>query len=255
MTKELSGKTALVTGGSRGIGRGIALRLGAAGALVAVNYAENAEAAHDTVKMIEAGGGQAFALKARIGDDGAIDALASALMTELAQRNGEPWLDILVNNIGRAEYGLVATTSPEMFDRAIVNNLRNPFFLTQALLPRLRDGGRIINVSTAGTRIAGTEYAAYCIAKAGLEMFSRILAKELGPRRITVNAIAPGYVRTDQVAATLNDPAKAKILQDLTLFGRIADPDDIADFVYALASSSGRWVTGERIEIGGGFRM
>ena len=255
MTKDLDGMTALVTGGGRGIGRGIALRLGAAGALVAVNYADNGLAAEDTVRSIETAGGQAFPLKARLGEEGAIKTLADALASELTRRTGQAWLDILVNNVGRAEFGTIATTAPDLFDRAITNNLHVPFFVTQALLPRLRDGGRVINISTAGTRIAGSEFAAYCIAKAGLEMFTQILAKDLGARRITVNTVAPGYVRTDQVAATVNDPAKAKMLEDATLFGRLGNPDDIADFVYALVSSSGRWVTGQRIEAGGGFRM
>lgn len=255
MTKDLEGKTALVTGGGRGIGRGIALRLGAAGALVAVNYASDAGAAQETVGAIEAAGGRAFALQAKVGVPGAVEALAEMLTAELAKRTGEDGLDILVNNIGGAEYGRIANSEPDLFDRAIARNLRAPFFVTQALMPRLREGGRVINISSAGTRIAGSEFAAYCIAKAGLDMFTRILAKDLGPRRITVNAVAPGYTRTDAVAQTTNDPVQAKALEDITLFGRLANPDDIADFVHALASPASRWVTGQLIETSGGFRL
>jgi NAD(P)-dependent dehydrogenase (short-subunit alcohol dehydrogenase family) len=255
MTKDLAGRTALVTGASRGIGRGIAIRLGAAGALVAVNYAADSGAAAETVAAIEAAGGQAFALQARLGAPGAIEALAGALEAELVRRTGEAGLDILVNNIGVAERGTPADCSPEVFDRAIANNLRTPFFLTQALIPRLREEGRVINISTTGTRIAGADFAAYCIAKAGLEMFTRILAKELGRRGITVNAVSPGYTRTDQVAETLSDPATVKALEDAILFGRLGRPEDIGEAVYALASPAGRWITGQIVEASGGFRL
>jgi NAD(P)-dependent dehydrogenase (short-subunit alcohol dehydrogenase family) len=255
MDKDLNGKTALVTGGARGIGRGIAVRLGAAGALVAVNYASNAEAAEATVAAIEAAGGQAFALRARLGEPGAVEGLVAGLASELTRRTGEPGLDILVNNIGVAEYGKPGDCSPEVFDRAIANNLRTPFFLTQALMPQLRDGGRVINISTTGTRIAGADFAAYCIAKAGLEMFTRILAKDLGPRRIAVNVVSPGYTRTDQVAASLSNPATVKALEDGTLFGRLGLPEDIGEVVCALASPAGRWITGQIIEASGGFRL
>lgn len=255
MTKDLEGKTALVTGGGRGIGRGIALRLAAAGALVAVNYAKDAAAAQTTVATIEAAGGLAFALPARIGKPGAVETLAGTLSAELTRRTGAAGLDILVNNIGGAEYGQIADTPEEVFDRAIARNLRAAFFVTQALMPQLRDEGRVINISSAGTRIAGSDFAAYCIAKAGLDMFTRILAKDLGPRRITVNAVQPGYTRTDAVAHTTDDPAQAKALEAITLFGRLASPDDVADFVHALASPAGRWVTGQLIETSGGFRL
>jgi NAD(P)-dependent dehydrogenase (short-subunit alcohol dehydrogenase family) len=255
MTNDLAGKTALVTGGGRGIGRGIAVRLGAAGALVAVNYARDAKAAQATVAAIEAAGGQAFAVQAQIGAPGAVEQLAATLEAELVRRTGEAALDILVNNIGVAELGTTADCSPEVFDRAIANNLRAPFFVTQAVLPRLRDGGRVINITSTATRIAGPHFAAYCIAKAGLEMFTKILAKDLGPRRITVNAVAPGYTRTDQVAETVNDPVKAKALADGTLFGRLGEPEDIADVVHALASPAGRWVTGQLIEASGGLHL
>jgi NAD(P)-dependent dehydrogenase (short-subunit alcohol dehydrogenase family) len=255
MTRDLEGKTALVTGASRGIGRAIAVRLGAAGALVAVNYATNAEAAAEAVAAVESAGGRAFALPARIGEPGAIETLAKGLERELTARTGEAGLDILVNNIGVAERGSPADCTPEVFDRAITNNLSGPFFVTQALLPRLRDDGRVINISTTGVRIAGADFSAYVIAKAGLEMFTRILAKYLGPRRIAVNTVCPGYTRTDQVAATLADPAVAKALTDAVLFGRLGEPEDIADAVYALASPAGRWITGQTVEASGGFRL
>jgi len=255
MAKDLEGKAALVTGGARGIGRAIALKLGASGALVAVNYAANAEAAQRTVADIEAAGGEAFAVQARIGEPGAIEALARGLDTELARRAGETGLDILVNNVGAAEYGRIDDATPELFDRAIAINLKAPFFVTQAMLPRLREGARIINISTAGTRLASGDFVTYSMAKAGLEMLTTVLAKELGPRKIAVNAVLPGYTRTDQVAATLSNPETAEAIAGQVAFGRLGEPEDIGDFVCALASPAGRWVTGQFIEVSGGFRL
>lgn len=255
MAKDLLGKTALVTGGARGIGRAIALKLGAAGALVAVNYASNAEAARRTVAEVAAAGGQAFAVQARIGEPGAIEALAASLDAELVARTGEPGLDILINNVGAAERGRIGEATPELFDRAIAINLKAPFFVTQALLPRLRESGRVINISTGGTRTPSGDFVTYTMAKAGLELFTTVLARELGPRRIAVNAVLPGYTRTDQVAATVDDPRKADAIAAQIAFGRLGEPDDIADIVHALASPAGRWVTGQFIEASGGFRL
>jgi NAD(P)-dependent dehydrogenase (short-subunit alcohol dehydrogenase family) len=255
MAKDLEGKTALVTGAGRGIGRAIARKLGAAGALVAVNYAADAAAAQRTVADIEAAGGAAFAARARIDQPGAPAVLAAALDAELTRRTGGSGLDILVNNVGAAERGRIDDATPELFDRAIGVNLKAPFFVIQALLPRLREGARIINISTAGTRLASGDFVTYSVAKAGLEMLTTVLAKELGPRRIAVNAVLPGYTRTDQVAATLSDPKTAAALAAQVAFGRLGEPEDVGDFVCALASPAGRWVTGQLIEVSGGFRL
>ena len=255
MAGDLDGKTALISGGGRGIGRGIALRLASAGALVAVNYAGDAEAARQTVRDIEDAGGQAFAIQARLGELSEINKLASALSVELTRRTGGDGLDILVNNIGGAGPGNTANTSEELYDWTFSNNVRSPFFLTQALLPVIRDDGRIINISSSTTRAPSTGFIAYSMSKKALEQFTLILAKELGPRRITVNSVAPGYVETPAVAETLNDPAMVKAIKDMTLFERIGQPDDIADMVHALVGPAGRWVTGQNIEVSGGFRL
>jgi NAD(P)-dependent dehydrogenase (short-subunit alcohol dehydrogenase family) len=255
MARELEGKTALVTGASRGIGRGIALSLGAAGATVAVNYAANAEAAARTVADIEAAGGQAFAVQGAIDRPGAIEGVVAQLDAELAERGGDAGLDILVNNIGRAAAGTVAATTAAVFDDMIGVNLRAPFLLTGALAPRLRHGGRVVIITSTAARLASPDFAAYCVAKGALDTFVKVLAKELAPRRITVNAVSPGYTRTDQVAAVVGDPVKAKALADATLFGRLGEPDDLGDFVASLCADSGRWVTGQLIEVSGGFRV
>lgn len=255
MTKDLQGKTALVTGGSRGIGRGIATSLGAAGALVAVNYARNAQAAQEAVAIIEAAGGQAFAIQGDVEGADAAPTLATALAVELERRTGSPQLDILVNNVGRAEVGKVAATTPEIFDRMVSVNLRAPFLLTSALIPNLRDGGRVIYITSTASRLAAPDFAAYSITKGALDTLIRVLAKELAPRNITVNGVSPGYTRTDQVAAVVADPAKVKMLADSTLLGRLGEPDDLGDFVAALAGPAGRWVTGQHVEVSGGFRV
>jgi 3-oxoacyl-[acyl-carrier protein] reductase len=253
--KELAGKTALVTGSSRGIGRGIALSLGAAGATVAVNYVRDAEAAQVTVEAIEAAGGQGFAVQANLEEAGGPKALAEAVAAELSGRNGHPGLDILVNNVGRAAAGTVAATTPQVFDDMIRVNLRAPFLLTGAVSPNLREGGRVVVITSTAARLASPDFAAYCVSKGALDTLVKVLAKELAPRRITVNAVAPGYTRTDQVAAVVNDPAKAKGLADATLLGRLGEPEDLGGFVRALCADAGRWVTGQLIEVSGGFRV
>jgi 3-oxoacyl-[acyl-carrier protein] reductase len=255
MTKDLEGKTALVTGGVRGLGRGIAERLARAGAIVSLNYASNDAAAQETLATIERHGGTAFTVKAKIGAPGANEHLLAALDEEFTHRTGRKRLDILINNIGGGTYGSVATTAPELYDQVFENNVRAPFFLTQALLSRLTDGGRVINISSAAPRLAGVDFVAYSMAKAALDTFTKVLAKEIGHRKITVNAIAPGFNATETNAALTSDAAARKRIEDMTLFGRFGEPGDIADIVHALASPAGRWVTGQIIEASGGFAL
>jgi NAD(P)-dependent dehydrogenase (short-subunit alcohol dehydrogenase family) len=255
VTRDLERKTALVTGGTRNLGRGMAERLAASGAVVAVNYAGDVEAAEATVAAIAAAGGEAFAIKARLGAPGANEAVVEALVPELKRRTGRDGLDILVNNIGGGDYATIATTTPEQYDQTFANNVRSPFFLTQALLPHLSDGGRIINISSVASRLAGTDFIVYSMSKAALDMFTRVLAKELGPRRINVNAVLPGFNVTDANADILADPEARKQVEGLTLLGRFGEPGDIAEVVHFLASPGGRWVTGQIIEASGGFRF
>ena len=255
VTKYLKGKTALVTGGSRGLGRGMSERLAASGAIVAVNYASNAEVADQVVATIEASGGQAFAVKAKLGLPGANEALIDALDTELRRRTEQAGLDILVNNVGGGTYGTIVSTTPEEFDTIFRNNVRVPFFLTRALMPRLNDGGRVINISSAASRLAGTDFITYSMSKAALDMFTRVLAKQLGPRGITVNSVLPGFNTTESNASVLDDAVMRKQVEEMTAFGRFGEPSDIAEVVHFLASSAGRWVTGQTIEASGGFRL
>lgn len=255
MEKLLAGKTALVTGASRGLGRGIAQRLAASGALVCINYASNHRTASDTLASIEAEGGSAFLLQQALGADGAAEALTMALMAEIARRTGSNQLDILVNNVGGGEYGDVRTITGPVYDKVMSDNLRSPFFMTQALLPHLRDGGRVINISSAASRLALKETIVYCMSKAALDMFTLVMAKELGPRKITVNAVLPGFNATEANAREFNDPATRKAIEDMTTLGRFGQPEDIAEVVHALATPALGWVTGQCIEASGGFKL
>jgi NAD(P)-dependent dehydrogenase (short-subunit alcohol dehydrogenase family) len=251
----LDGKVALVTGASRGIGRGIAERLARDGALVAVNFAGHAEAAGATVAAIEAGGGAAFAVQAEIGTPEATAALFTALDAEVERRTGEARLDILVNNAGVAVFGTFRETSLDDFDRLFRVNVRGTFLVTQAALPRLRDGGKIVNISSNATRLALGEIAVYTVSKAAVDMLTRILARELGPRRITVNSVAPGWVATDGNASVRQDPAATREIEGMTALGRFGQPADVAEVVHFLVTPPGAWVTGQSVEASGGYRL
>lgn len=255
MEKLLAGKTALVTGASRGLGRGIAQRLAASGALVCINYASNHQAANVTLASIEAAGGNAFLLQQMLGADGSAEALTAALMAEIASRTGSDKLDILVNNVGGADYGDVHTITGPVYDKVMSDNLRSPFFVTQALLPHLREGGRVINISSAASRLALKETIVYCMSKAALDMFTLVMAKELGARKITVNSVLPGFNATEANAREFNDPATRKAIEDMTTLGRFGQPEDIAEVVHALATPAMGWVTGQCIEASGGFKL
>jgi NAD(P)-dependent dehydrogenase (short-subunit alcohol dehydrogenase family) len=255
MGKSLEGKTALVTGGSRNLGRGIALRLAESWAVVAINYAHNDVAANAVLAEIEATGGRAFLLKQPLGPDGSAEALVEALTSQLAHRTGETGLDILVNNVGGGDYADIRKTTPEVFDSVVSNNMRVPFFLTRALLPHLRDGGRVINLSSAASRLALPEVIVYSMCKAAVDMFTLVMAKELGPRGITVNAVLPGFNETESNEREANDPVMRKQIEELTALGRFGKPSDIADVVHALAGPELAWVTGQAIEASGGFRL
>ncbi|MGW3388285.1 SDR family oxidoreductase [Streptomyces cinereoruber] len=247
-TGRLAGKTALVTGGSRGIGRGIAERLAREGARVAVHYGGNETAAKETVTAIEAAGGEAFAIGRELGTPGDAAALWAAF-DEAADG-----LDILVNNAGIGARRPFATIDEEEYDRVFAVNTKAPFFLAQQGVERLRDGGRIINVSTGLSKAAlMPETIAYAMSKGALDVFTRYLSKVLGPRRITVNAVAPGIVDTDMNAGWLrgNEQALASSAA-LSALGGVGTPAEIADVVAFLASDDARWVTGHWIDATGG---
>ncbi|MQY13619.1 putative oxidoreductase YgfF [Streptomyces sp. RB5] len=245
----LRGKTALVTGGSRGIGRGIAERLGRDGARVGVHYGSDGAAAKETVAAIEEAGGSAFAIRAELGAPGAAEALWEAYD---AHADG---VDVLVNNAGVVAPGTVSEVSEEDYDRVFAVNTKAPFFVTRLGLDRLRDGGRIVNVSTGLTRGAGMPgIIAYSMTKGAIDVFTAKLAATVGERGITVNAVAPGVIDTDMNAPWLGDEGSRTRTEvaGWSPLNRLARPAEVADVVAFLASDDSRWVTGQWIDVTGG---
>ncbi|MCQ8193767.1 SDR family NAD(P)-dependent oxidoreductase [Streptomyces rugosispiralis] len=248
---DLKGRTALVTGSSRGIGRGIAERLAADGALVAVHYGHDEQAARETVTHIRERGGEAFAVGADLSTVAGVDGLLAEAGSRFAD-GGRDRLDVLVSNAGFSTTFFEATT-PEIFDTLFAVNARAPFFLVQRALPLLADGGRVVAVSSAAVRVAVTDVA-YTMAKAAVVAMNRTLAHLLGERGITVNTVAPGAVDTDLTAAERREqPETRQVIIDMTALGRIGTPADVADVVAFLASDDARWVTGQLIEVSGGL--
>ncbi|MDQ1910474.1 SDR family oxidoreductase [Paenibacillus sp. GD4] len=249
---KLKGKIALVTGAGRGIGRAIARKLAQEGAIVAVHYGKSRDAALETVRELENSGGTAFAVGADLETLSGVETLFEAMDAELGGRVGSHHLDILVNNAGIALYGSVENTPEAAFDTIFSVNVKAPFYLIQNALPRMREEGRIINLSSAVTRIAIPDIAAYSMTKGAINTLTLTLAKQLGPRGITVNAILPGFVATDMNAAMLQDPASRKFGAEFSIFGRWGEPEDIADIAGYLASPDSRWITGQLIDASGG---
>lgn len=248
MTEELrplAGKVAIVTGGSRGIGRAIALRLARDGAAVAVNYARNVEAAREVVAAIENEGGTALAVPADLTDLNALRRLFDEAVTALGG------LDILVNNAGTAAFTPLADVTDEEFDAQFALNVRAVFFCLQEAARRMRDGGRIVNISSGITILGGAGAAVYAGGKGAVEQFTLAAAKELGPRGITVNTVSPGMTRTDLLDQVVPPEAQAQMAQSAPL-GRLGEPEDVADVVAFLCRPEGRWVTGQNIRANGG---
>ena len=241
----LNGKVALVTASSRGIGRAVALRLSRDGASVVVNYHSNGAAARDVVGEIEQLGGKALAVQA----DLAVPHDVARLFEEAVTAFGG--LDIVVNNAGMRAFGSVAEFPVEDLDRLLAINVKGTFLALQQAANLVRDGGRIVNISTGHTRRPGLQVAAYAGSKAAVEYFGHVLAKELGGRQITVNVVLPGLTDTDGLSPEFRENADTFIAQ--TPLGRLGRSEDIADVVSFLVGDDARWVTGQAIAAAGGL--
>jgi 3-oxoacyl-[acyl-carrier protein] reductase len=241
-------RTALVTGASRGIGRAIAERLAADGAHVAVHYGTNKSAALETVATIEAAGGHAFLVEADLARPDGVDQLIDGLTEGLA---GRP-LDVLVNNAAVFGPGIEAT--PDEFDRVFQVNVRAPFFIIQKVLPLLRGGSRIINISSGVTWFAVPE-AVYAMTKGALNALGRSLANTLGDKGITVNTISPGITRSDMNSWLDDAPGATEGVTKIVALGRVGEAADIADAVAFFTTPDSRWVTGQVLEVNGGLYL
>ena len=251
---RLDGKVALVTGASRGIGRAVATALAARGATVAVHYNAASGDADALVAQLIESGARAFAVQADLSSpDGAL-ALIERFTGALVAHDLPPQFDILVNNAGVGLRARIDAVTPHDFDRVLQVNLKSPFFLIQHALKLLKDGARIVNVSSIGTRAAYPEMSVYAPAKAGLEALTLLLAADLGARGITVNAVLPGATATD-LNRRASDPVESLAIAQTVALGRVGAPRDIADIVAFLASDAARWITGQSIDASGGQRL
>lgn len=239
----LAGKVAIVTGASRGIGRAIAERLAADGATVAITYVANADKAEEVVAAIAGAGGQACPIRADIGKAADVRRLFDETIAQFGR------LDILVNNAGNGLFKPFAAVTEEEFDAVFDVNARGTFLMLREAATRIADGGRIVNISTAGTVTSAPGAGVYTASKAAVEQFTLALAKELGGRRVTVNTVSPGSTETEGFIAP--DELKAQWVA-MTPLGRLGRPEDVAAVVAMVVSEDGHWLTGQNIRAAGG---
>jgi NAD(P)-dependent dehydrogenase (short-subunit alcohol dehydrogenase family) len=250
----MSTPIALITGGSRGLGRSTALRLAQNGSDVILTFHRNRAEADAVVAQIKQLGRNALALQLDAGNSKSFDAFATQVRAALAQHWKRERFDHLVNNAGVSAHAVLAETTEAQFDELMNVHVKGVFFLTQKLLPLIADGGRIVNISSGLTRFAFPGYAAYASMKGAVEVLTRYMAKELGPRGIAVNTLAPGAIETDFGGARVRDDAKLNaFLASQTALGRVGLPDDIGGAVAALLAPGNRWVNAQRIEASGGM--
>ena len=248
-------KIALVTGGSRGLGRNTVLHLAERGVRSIFTYHSNRAEADKVVAAASEAGGTAVALPLDTGKVSAFDSFVQEV-TQTLEGMGTDRFDFLVNNAGTSHHASFDQVTEEDLDGLYHVHFKGVFFLTQKLLPLLRDGGRIVNVSSGLTRVSFPGSSAYACMKGAVEVLTRYLAKELGPRRIAVNTVAPGAVQTDFSGGIVRDnPAVNKMVSDVTALGRPGLPDDIGPMIASLLAEDNRWVNAQRIEVSGGMSI
>ncbi|GLX65710.1 SDR family oxidoreductase [Paenibacillus glycanilyticus] len=243
---SIQGKVAIVTGASRGIGRQIAIQLGEAGAKVVVNYSSNEEKANEVVRLIEQAGGEAVAVRGDVGKVGDVE----GMFAETLERFGR--VDILVNNAGVMTCTPIGDVTEEMFDRQFTINVKGTYFACQQAMKHMASGGTILNFSTSVSGAMLPTYSVYAATKGAVEQLTRQLAKEFGPKDIIINCIAPGQVSTELF---LNGKSEELVesFRRMNAFGRLGEPNDIANAVELLVSDKARWITGQTIRVNGGF--
>jgi NAD(P)-dependent dehydrogenase (short-subunit alcohol dehydrogenase family) len=250
----MASKLAIITGGSRGLGKSTALKLAQQGIDIILTYHSNEVAAHAVVAEIEAGGARAAALRLDTGDVGSFAAFTRELENLLAAKWQRGGFDFLVNNAGVGVHAAIADTTEAQFDMLFNIHFKGVFFLTQQLLPLIADGGRIVNVSSGLTRFALPGYAAYASMKGAVEVLTKYMAKELGARGIAVNVVAPGAIETDFGGGAVRDNAQLNgFVASQTALGRTGLPEDIGGAIASLLSENSGWINAQRIEASGGM--
>jgi NAD(P)-dependent dehydrogenase (short-subunit alcohol dehydrogenase family) len=246
-------KIAIVTGGSRGLGRNTVISLARRGVASIFTYRANQTEAAEVVKLAAQAGAKAIALPLDTGDTRQFDAFVGHVRQALAELGAERF-DYLVNNAGTSHHAPIAETTEDDLDGLYQVHFKGVFFLTQKLLPLLNDGGRIVNVSSGLTRVSFPGSASYASMKGAVEVLTRYLAKELGPRGIAVNTVAPGAVETDFSGGMVRDnPEINRQVSAMTALGRPGVPDDIGPMIASLLAEESRWVNAQRIEVSGGM--
>ncbi|MEZ2297787.1 SDR family NAD(P)-dependent oxidoreductase [Variovorax sp. RCC_210] len=246
----------IITGASRGLGASTAIHAAQRGMGVIVTYNSHAAGAQDVVRQIEAGGGKAVALALDVGRVASFAGFRDSVAAALAATWGRDRFDALVNNAGYGAFNAIESVTEAEFDGLLNVHLKGPFFLTQALLPLMADGGHIVNLTSATTRVATPGAAPYAAFKGGLEVLTRYMAKEFGPRGIRANSISPGAIRTDMTSGAFDQmPEFETLLAGQTALGRIGAPDDVGRVIAGLLSADSAWVNAQNIEVAGGYNI
>ncbi len=247
-------KVAIITGGSRGLGKNTVEHMVKKGIAVIFTYNSKKEEADKLVNEIENKGGKACAFQLNVSETNKFDAFTVDIKSILKTKFQKESFDFLINNAGHGVHASFSETTEEQFDNLVNVHFKGVFFLTQKLLPLMANGGRIINISSGLARFSLPGYSAYASMKGAIEVLTRYLAKELGPRQITVNTIAPGAIETDFGGGAVRDNKDLNhFVSSVTALGRAGVPDDIGAMISTLLSDDNRWVTGQRIEVSGGM--
>ncbi len=246
-------KTAIITGGNRGLGYDMAINLAKNGVDIIFSYHSNEEKANSVIQEIEALGQKATAFQFDANNFESVQNFINSSINYLQKENNSSNFDYLINNAGTGVYNLISDTTEAQFDEMLNIHLKSVYFLTQAALPHINEGGRIINISSGLARFSLQGMSAYAIMKGAIEVFTRYLAKELGPRKITANVVAPGAIATDFAGGSNKKEDKAALISSITALGRVGEAEDIGGIVAFLCSEKGGWINGQRIEASGGM--